>query len=389
MSSRITFRARCSGPAFRDPNPVRGVPCACPSRPSVTFRPLSDVPPTIRRPFGSAWSISASAPSTGRIRPSYLDDRLAAGERDWAVCGASLRSPETAEALVPQDGLYTLAVRSGEGERSRVIGAVRRLLVAPADPAALLAAMADPGVRIVSLTVTEKGYCHDPATGELDETHPDIRADLADPGRPRSAPGFLVEALRRRREAGVPPFTVLSCDNLPANGRTVARVLGRLAALRDPELGRFVAGEVAVPLHHGRSHRPRHHGCRPGRSGGGARNGGRLAGRHRAFHAVGDRGPLRRRPTAAGGSRRRARGRCGALRADEAAPAQRQSLDARLSRPPRRARDGGRSDRRPRFRPPDPRPHGRGGDADAARPARQRSSRLQDGPSCSASPTRP
>jgi fructuronate reductase len=178
---------------------------------------------------------------------AYLDDRLAAGERDWAVCGASLRSPETAEALVPQDGLYSLAVRSGEGERTRVIGAVRRLIVAPADPPALLAAMADPGVRIVSLTVTEKGYCHDPATGELDETHPDIRADLADPGRPRSAPGFLVEALRRRREAGVPPFTVLSCDNLPANGRTVARVLGRLAALRDPELGRFVAGEVRCP----------------------------------------------------------------------------------------------------------------------------------------------
>ena len=177
----------------------------------------------------------------------YLDDRLAAGEGDWAVCGASLRSPETAEALDPQDGLYTLAVRSGEEERCRVIGAVRRLLVAPADPEALLAAMVDPGVRIVSLTVTEKGYCHDPATGELDETHPDIRADLAAPERPRSAPGFLVEALRRRREVDVPPFTVLSCDNLPENGLTLARVLGRLAALRDPDLGGFVEGEVRCP----------------------------------------------------------------------------------------------------------------------------------------------
>ena len=176
----------------------------------------------------------------------YLDDRLAA-EPSWAVCGASLRSAGTAGALNPQDGLYTVAVRSGEGERLRVVGSVRRLLVAPSDPAALLEGMTNPAVRIVSLTVTEKGYCHDPATGELNDGHPDIRADLADPARPRSAPGFLVEALRRRRQAGIPPFTVLSCDNLPANGEICARVVARLAALRDPDLGRFVAGEVPCP----------------------------------------------------------------------------------------------------------------------------------------------
>lgn len=177
----------------------------------------------------------------------YVDDSLAAGERDWAICGASLRSPDTSDALVPQDGLYTVAVRSGAGERPRVIGAVRRLLVAPADPDALIDAMADPAVRIVSLTVTEKGYCHDPATGELRQDHPDIIADLETPLAPRSAPGFLVEALRRRRAAGLAPFTVLCCDNLPANGATVARVVGRFAALRDPDLGRWVKGEVAFP----------------------------------------------------------------------------------------------------------------------------------------------
>jgi fructuronate reductase len=139
----------------------------------------------------------------------YVDDRLAAGETGWAICGASLRSPDTSDALEPQDGLYTLAIRSGEGERLRVIGAVRRLLIAPRDPQALLHAMAEPAVRIVSLTVTEKGYCHDPATGALREDHPDILADLASPQAPRSAPGFLVEALRLRREAGAKPFTVL------------------------------------------------------------------------------------------------------------------------------------------------------------------------------------
>jgi fructuronate reductase len=177
----------------------------------------------------------------------YVDDRLAAGETDWGICGASLRSPETADALVPQDGLYTVAIRSGSGERLRVIGAVRRLLVAPSNPAALLDAMADPTVRIVSLTVTEKGYCHDPAAGDLQPDHPDVVADLAAPERPRSVPGVLVEALRRRRTSGVAPFTVLCCDNLPENGHTVGRVLVQFAGLRDPDLGRWVENEVAFP----------------------------------------------------------------------------------------------------------------------------------------------
>jgi fructuronate reductase len=177
----------------------------------------------------------------------YTDDALAAGDLGWGIVGASLRSPDTADALNPQDGLYALSVRSGEGERLRVVGSVRRVMVAPEDPEALLQLMAAPKVRIVSLTVTEKGYCHDPATGRLREDHPDILADLASPSTPRSAPGLIVEALARRLAAGLPPFTVLTCDNLPANGETVHRVLSRYAALRDPELGRHVEGGVACP----------------------------------------------------------------------------------------------------------------------------------------------
>ena len=177
----------------------------------------------------------------------YFDHRLAAGETDWAICGASLRSPETRDALAPQDGLFAVAARSGEGEALRVVGALRRLLVAPENPEALLSALADPSVRIVTLTVTEKGYAHDPATCRLDEDHPDIRHDLVHRHAPVSAPGFLVEALARRRAAGVAPFTVVSCDNLPNNGATARNVLTRLAAMRDPDLGRFVEGEVAFP----------------------------------------------------------------------------------------------------------------------------------------------
>jgi fructuronate reductase len=177
----------------------------------------------------------------------YVDDRLAAGETGWAIRGASLRSPDTADALNPQDGLYTVAVRSGEGERLRVVGSVQEVIVARLDPEPLLQALCDPGVRIVSLTVTEKGYCHDPASGTLREDHPDVVADLAFPQGPRSTPGLLVEALRRRRADGAAPFTVLCCDNLPSNGRTVGRVVSRFAALRDADLGRYVENEVAFP----------------------------------------------------------------------------------------------------------------------------------------------
>ncbi|MGX9966797.1 mannitol dehydrogenase family protein [Roseomonas sp. F4] len=172
---------------------------------------------------------------------------LAAGARDWGIVAASLRSPETRDALAPQDGLFTFALREDKAQQLQVIGALRGLHVAPEDPEALLAALAAPATRIVSLTVTEKGYCHDPASGALDEAHPDIRHDLAAPHSPRSAPGFLVEALRRRRAAGTPPFTVLSCDNLPANGATARAITARLATLRDPELGAWVAESVAFP----------------------------------------------------------------------------------------------------------------------------------------------
>lgn len=176
----------------------------------------------------------------------YTDDLLAA-EPEWGICAASLRRADTRDALRPQGWLYTVAARGAEAEALQVVGAVRDILVAPEDPQALLARMEDPKVRIVSLTVTEKGYCYDPATRELDEAHPDIRHDLDRPAAPRSLPGLLVESLARRRATGVPPFAVLCCDNLPANGRTTARIVRRAAELLDPDLARWIEGEVAFP----------------------------------------------------------------------------------------------------------------------------------------------
>lgn len=176
----------------------------------------------------------------------YIDDVLGT-DPSWGILGASLRRPDTRQALAPQDFLYTLAVRSGSGTSTRVIGSILDILDATTRRDELIAAMADPRIRIVSLTVTEKGYCHDPATGALDPNHPDVLHDLAHPSAPISAPGLIVRALEMRRGAGIAPFAVLSCDNLPANGETTARVVTALAALRDPSLAKWIAREVAFP----------------------------------------------------------------------------------------------------------------------------------------------
>ena len=167
----------------------------------------------------------------------YTDEAIGKGDLRWGIVGASLRSADTRDALKPQDFLYSIAESDETGERFRVIGALLDVLVAPENPQALVAAMCLPSVKIVSLTVTEKGYCHDPATGELNESHPDILHDLATPLAPRSAPGFLVAALRERQAKGLPPFTIMCCDNLPTNGHTVRKVVTRLASLADA--GRF------------------------------------------------------------------------------------------------------------------------------------------------------
>jgi fructuronate reductase len=177
----------------------------------------------------------------------YTEAAIEAGDRDWGIVGVSLRSTDTRDALQPQDCLYTVGVRSGEGDKFQIVGAIRDILVAPENPQAVLDRLCAASVRIVSLTVTEKGYCHDPATGDLAGNHPDIVHDLADRESPRSVPGFLVEALARRRAIGLAPFTVVCCDNLPANGKTVHRIVTQFAACRDRDLARYIEDNVAFP----------------------------------------------------------------------------------------------------------------------------------------------
>ena len=213
---------------------------------------LAHLPPGVGRPGYDRAAVQPGIVHLGlgafhRAHQAVLADAaLRAGDLRWGITGASLRSPATRDALAPQDGLYALDVR-GACDRYSVIGSVTRILVAPEDPGALLAALAHPATRIVGLTVTEKAYCLDPATGALDTAHPDIRHDLAHPEAPRSAPGILVAALARRHRAGLPPPTLLSCDNLAHNGATLSRLLAQLAACMAPEAAGWIRDEVACP----------------------------------------------------------------------------------------------------------------------------------------------
>src|SRR3569832_486073 len=151
-----------------------------------------------------------------RVHQAWFVDKLLASDPRWGICEVSLRSTDVRDALVPQDGLYTLASLD-ETTSYRVIGALKQTLVAPENPSAVLGQLSAPGTRVVTMTVTEKGYCLGP-DGNLDMAHADIRRDLRTPQSPASLIGYMVEALRRRRDSGASPLTIISCDNLVDNG---------------------------------------------------------------------------------------------------------------------------------------------------------------------------
>ncbi len=182
-----------------------------------------------------------------RAHMAVYVDAVLGTDPSWGIVGANLRRPDTKRALEPQDYLYTVAVRDAAGTKARVIGSIVNIIDASESVDALIGQMAAPEIRIVSLTVTEKGYCHDGATGSLRLDHPDIVRDLANPQGPRSAPGVIVAALLRRRDAGLPGFTVLSCDNLPSNGRVAEQVVTEYAAQIDVELAKWITTNVTFP----------------------------------------------------------------------------------------------------------------------------------------------
>jgi mannitol 2-dehydrogenase len=179
----------------------------------------------------------------------YLDDLLHLDGPRWGICGVGLlpQDARMRDVMRAQDCLYTVVERSAAGNRARVIGSIVECLHAPADPQKVVEKMASPDCRIASLTITEGGYYVNQGTGQFNDAHPDIQRDLAHPHEPSSSFGLLAEALDRRRQRGLPPFTVQSCDNLQGNGDVTRKMFLAFASLRDRALGAWLSEKGSFP----------------------------------------------------------------------------------------------------------------------------------------------
>jgi len=210
---------------------------------------LASLPPAVARPaFDRARTrigiVHLGVGAFHRAHQAVYIDDLLADAPDWAICGVSLRNPDVRDALRPQDGLYTLALLDG-GPSLRVIGALREVLCAADERDAVLARLAHPDVRLVMLTVTEKGYCL--SSDGVDLAHPDIARDLETPDAPSSAIGYVVAGLALRRAQGLPAWTVLSCDNLADNGGRLRRAVLQYAREIDAGLADWIDTHAAFP----------------------------------------------------------------------------------------------------------------------------------------------
>lgn len=217
----------------------------------LSLETLHRVPPAVTRPDYDPRALGCGVVHLGvgafhrAHQAVYTDAAVAAAGGDWGIVGVSMRKPDVAEALSPQDGLYTVEILDAQPSY-RIVGSLRRALTLPEAPEAVLAALAAPATRIVTLTVTEKGYCLDGA-GRLDLAHPDIVHDLENRHSPRSAIAVVAAGLARRVAEGAPPVTVISCDNVADNGARLAAAVETFAARAWPELAARIAGAAAYP----------------------------------------------------------------------------------------------------------------------------------------------
>ncbi len=180
----------------------------------------------------------------------YLDDLLhMPDEPRWGECGLGVLPGDSRmrDALKGQDCLYTVVEKSAEAQHARIIGSITDFILAPDDRTRAIETLAAPDTRIVSLTITEGGYFIDEGTRTFTAGHPDIRHDLANPDEPVTSIGFIAAALDRRRLRNLPPFTLMSCDNLQGNGDVLKSVMLAYTALRDPKLEQWIAAKVAFP----------------------------------------------------------------------------------------------------------------------------------------------
>ena len=174
----------------------------------------------------------------------YVDEILRRCGGDWRITAVSLRNPDMRDRMQSQNCLYTLCERGSDTESMRVVGAVAKVLVAPESPAAVVEALAAESTRVVTATVTEKGYCLKPGGRALDLAHPDIEHDILHPATPKTLHGFLLAACRLRRARGLPGFNLLSCDNLPDNGALLRDCLLTAARLQDSSLARWMEQHI-------------------------------------------------------------------------------------------------------------------------------------------------
>ncbi len=217
---------------------------------------ISNLPHTVQRPAYNRDGVGIGIVHLGvgafhrAHQAVYTDEVIAKHGGDWGISGVSLQSPKVHDSLAPQDCLYTVAERGADTQNLRIIGALKEVLVATENPEAVLARIADPKTHIVSMTITEKGYLRDGASGDsgaLLVDHPDIKHDLANPNSPRTMHGFVAGALNRRRQNGAGGLTLLSCDNLPANGKALKQVVLDFAKLLDEDLARWIEQNVTFP----------------------------------------------------------------------------------------------------------------------------------------------
>ncbi len=217
---------------------------------------LSRLPPEIERPRYDRSQVTASVVHFGvggfhrAHQAMYLDGVLSGGDLRWGICGVGVLEADRAmrDALRTQDHLYTLVRKHSDGTyEAGVIGSIVDYLYAPDDPGAVIARLADRQTEIVSLTITEGGYAISDVTGRFDPEAPGVAADLQPGATPRTVFGLVVAGLARRRDAGAPPFTIVSCDNLPGNGALAREAFVSFARLLDPELGDWIASEGRFP----------------------------------------------------------------------------------------------------------------------------------------------
>jgi fructuronate reductase len=213
---------------------------------------LARLPEAVRRPTFDPQQLKCGIVHLGigafhrAHQAVFTEDAIAQAGGDWGIVGASLQRPDVPDTLVAQDCLYTVE-SLGTAARYRVMGVIREALFPPRDHARLLAALISPASHVVTLTLSEKGYCL-AGDGTLDFSHPDIAADLAAPQAPRSAIGWLALALAERRKTGAGPLTILSCDNLQSNGEKLGNAVTAFAERAHPGLSSWIGANTAFPL---------------------------------------------------------------------------------------------------------------------------------------------